>query len=226
MVRQVCSFWATNESCTPSFHNNADTLFCSWKYRQTLILLHFSKNNRKQLSVKCVLFFLIWLVGHIPGSTLHLWFSPSSFLINTLMFYIHNGWWNCKFSTMAGSFYKKLWHKRESGTASSAEVAQSDMLECGQTYKITLLLRKISFHNLCNLPVLWEESPAPTLSIKFPGDLSFLLKNQVQNGRMIQTTNYLSKFLKALKSLPLGFATSTSTCLTASLLPLLQRSLV
>lgn len=98
------------------------------------------------------------------------------FLSILLIFYIHKGWLNRKFSTMAGSFYKKLWHKRESGTASSAEVTQSDMLECGRTYKITLLLIKISFHNLCNLPVRWEESPAPTLSKKFSGDLSFFVE--------------------------------------------------
>lgn len=108
-------------------------------------------------------------ISHPPDSTdkrvlvialvqlLHVWFSPSAFL-SMLWYFISTKAGNCDTSTRPGSFSNKRWYKRGDGTESSAGAIPRDMLECGQPYKSTFLLRKINFPHLCNLPVWWEES--------------------------------------------------------------------
>lgn len=65
-ARQVCSFRTTDEIWIMKWCWHSVSL---WKYGQTLILLHLSKNNWKKINVYFFFFFLIWLVGHTHGLT-------------------------------------------------------------------------------------------------------------------------------------------------------------
>lgn len=133
--------------------NDADTLFSLRKYGQTLILLHFSKNNRIKIDVTCGHFFFSDMAGW-----LYLWFN--CYIFNPLLpflsilniFFIHKDWWNCEFSSMPSFFYKN-YDVGEGVDCLSTGETQSDMLEYGWTYKSTFLLRKINVHSLCNLPI-------------------------------------------------------------------------